>query len=252
MIQFLFLSAPLNSVMANQSSSTQWSNPWWTEKQAPSGLKMPLEASQKEISKMAWCLSRCPPPTITRQSKTLNMYLPSTSQIPISYTADQHHHRRDPLSRSTTTLTLSRTTLLKWRRWVQRTGTKVDDSVVVIMQRKYQWRIQGRGPGGPALPPPSPPPPATLFLDQTEARRVEKIFWRPGPSLSKGLDAPPPHPPPSLSRALDPALNTTTERQPFMESYSKYRLSTNQPISSRPHRLLTLKLLDFWTTTNFS
>lgn len=129
MIQFLFLSALLNSAMANQSSSTQWSNPWWTEKQAPSGLKMPLEASQKEISKMAWCLSPCPPPTITRQSKTLNMCLPSTSQIPISYTADQRHHRRDPLSRSTTTLTLSRTTLLKWRRWVQRTGTKVDDRV---------------------------------------------------------------------------------------------------------------------------
>ena len=154
MIQFLFLSAPLNSAMANQSSSTQWSNPWWTEKQAPSGLKMPLEASQKEISKMAWCLSRCPPPTITRQSKTLNMCLPSTSQTPISYTADQHHHRRDPISRSTTTLTLSPTTLLKWKRWVQRTGTKVDDSVLVIMQRKYQWGIQGRGPGGPLSPTP--------------------------------------------------------------------------------------------------
>ena len=143
MIQSLFLSAPLNSAMANQSSSTQWSNPWWTEKQAPSGLKMPLEASQKEISKMAWCLSPCPPPTITRQSKTLNMCLPSTSQIPISYTADQRHHRRDPLSRSTTTLTLSRTTLLKWRRWVQRTGTKVDDSVEVIMTDCFPLFIVG-------------------------------------------------------------------------------------------------------------
>ena len=30
-----------------------------------------------------------------------------------------------------------------------------------------QWRIQGRGPGGPGLP---------LFLDQTETRRAEKIF----------------------------------------------------------------------------
>ena len=171
--------------MANQSSSTQWSNPWWTEKQAPSGLKMPLEASQKEISKMAWCLSRCPPPTITRQSKTLNMCLPSTSQTPISYTADQHHHRRDPISRSTTTLTLSRTTLLKWRRWVQRTGTKVDDSVVVIMQREYQWRIQGRGPGGP--------PHTPICLDQTEARRAEKkIFGDRAPSLSGWPPPPPP------------------------------------------------------------
>ena len=30
-----------------------------------------------------------------------------------------------------------------------------------------QWRIQGRGPGGPGLP---------LFLDQTETRRAENIF----------------------------------------------------------------------------
>ena len=53
-----------------------------------------------------------------------------------------------------------------------------------------QWRIQGRGP----------PP---LFLDQTEARRAEKIFGETTlPPLSKGLDdrAPP------LSQGLDPAL----------------------------------------------
>ena len=31
-----------------------------------------------------------------------------------------------------------------------------------------QWRIQGRGPGGPGLP---------LFLDQTETRRAEKNFF---------------------------------------------------------------------------
>ena len=32
-----------------------------------------------------------------------------------------------------------------------------------------------------------------LFLDQTEARRAEKIlFWRPGPPFSKGLDDRPP------------------------------------------------------------
>ena len=37
-----------------------------------------------------------------------------------------------------------------------------------------QWRIQGRGPGGPGLP---------LFLDRTEARRAEKKFFsRPSPS----------------------------------------------------------------------
>ena len=41
-----------------------------------------------------------------------------------------------------------------------------------------QWWIQGRGLGGPGSPL------ISLFLDQTEARRTEKIFF----SLSKGLD----------------------------------------------------------------
>ena len=50
-----------------------------------------------------------------------------------------------------------------------------------------QWRIQGRGQGGPGPPP--------LFLDQTEARRDEKSFFRRPTPLSKGLDnrPPPPH-----------------------------------------------------------
>ena len=46
----------------------------------------------------------------------------------------------------------------------------------------FQWRIQGRGPGGPA---PLPP----LFLDQSEAQVAEK-FW--------GETAPPPPPTPYL------------------------------------------------------
>ena len=52
---------------------------------------------------------------------------------------------------------------------------------------------------GPDLP--SPP---LLFLDQTEARKVEKKFFlKTGPPLSKGLDdAPPP-----LSQGLYPALH---------------------------------------------
>ena len=43
----------------------------------------------------------------------------------------------------------------------------------------------GEGPEG-AHPPP-------LFLDENEARRAKKIFLRPGPPLSQGLDdqAPP-------------------------------------------------------------
>ena len=36
-----------------------------------------------------------------------------------------------------------------------------------------QCRIQGKSPGDPL-----PPPPRRLFLDQTDARRVEKIFFR--------------------------------------------------------------------------
>ena len=42
----------------------------------------------------------------------------------------------------------------------------------------------GEGPWGPA------PPPPPLFLDQTEARRAEKIFFgdRASPHLSQGLD----------------------------------------------------------------
>ena len=45
-----------------------------------------------------------------------------------------------------------------------------------------QWWIQGRGPGARL-----PAPPPTLFLDQNEARRAEKIFfWRRGPALISG------------------------------------------------------------------
>ena len=40
--------------------------------------------------------------------------------------------------------------------------------------------------------------PPSLFLDQNEARRAEKIFLRPPPPLSQGLDDQPPPPPPHL------------------------------------------------------
>ena len=59
----------------------------------------------------------------------------------------------------------------------------------LVNSMETQWRIQGRGPGGP-------PP---LFLDQTEARRAENCFWRPPPPLSKGLD----DRTPTLSQGLD-------------------------------------------------
>ena len=55
-----------------------------------------------------------------------------------------------------------------------------------------QWQIKGRGPGPP------------LFLDQTDAQRVEiKCFLRPGPLLSQGLD----DRPLNLSEGLDLPLN---------------------------------------------
>ena len=41
-----------------------------------------------------------------------------------------------------------------------------------------QWRIQGRGPGGPSL----------LFLDKTKARRAEKNILETGSPLSQGPD----------------------------------------------------------------
>ena len=62
-----------------------------------------------------------------------------------------------------------------------------------------QWRIQGRGPGGP-------PP---LFLDQTKAQSVEKNFLETcsPPPLSKDLDDHSPF----LSQGLDLALLFTTQ-----------------------------------------
>ena len=54
---------------------------------------------------------------------------------------------------------------------------------LLLIEVYVKWRIQGRGPGGHA------PPPPPLFLDQTEARRAEKIFLGgTGPPLSQGLD----------------------------------------------------------------
>ena len=67
---------------------------------------------------------------------------------------------------------------------------------------RWEYRLvadPGEGPRGPAPP---------LFLDQTEARRAEKLFWgdRPSP-LSKRLDDRHPQPP---SQGLDPALQIMT------------------------------------------
>ena len=63
-------------------------------------------------------------------------------------------------------------------------------AVLKSMACKSKWRIQGRGPGGPAPP---------LFFEKNEARRAEKIFFGdrvpPPPPLYQGLDDRPPPPP---------------------------------------------------------
>ena len=68
--------------------------------------------------------------------------------------------------------------------------------------RRFQWRIQRRGPGNL--------PPLPLFLNQTEARRAEKQIFGdrpPPPYLRVWITAP--HPPLiRLSQGLDPALDS--------------------------------------------
>ena len=74
------------------------------------------------------------------------------------------------------------------------------------------------------------PPPPSLFLDQTEVQRAERIFfWRPGPPLSQGLDAWGPAP---LSEGLDPPLklsivhgNRTEKENPSQTSVYPYLTS---------------------------
>jgi len=72
----------------------------------------------------------------------------------------------------------------------------------------------GRARGVPGVPGPS------LFLDQTEAQRAEKIFPRPAsPLFLRVWVTPPPPAPPPLSQGLDPALffiyNFGQKRFPF-------------------------------------
>ena len=55
----------------------------------------------------------------------------------------------------------------------------------------FTWPVVGPGEGPGGIAPP-------LFLDKTDARRAEKIFW--------GDLPPPPLPPSRVSQSLDPAL----------------------------------------------
>ena len=66
--------------------------------------------------------------------------------------------------------------------------------------RWLSWENIGGSRGGArgALPP--------VFLDQSKARRVEKIIWRPPPPASYHRVCMTAPPPPSISQGLDPAL----------------------------------------------
>ena len=64
----------------------------------------------------------------------------------------------------------------------------------------------GEGPGGPAPPP--------LFLDQTEARGAEKIFFGDPPPYLRVWMTPPP---PFFSEGLDPPLKHNEIRIEILE-----------------------------------
>ena len=79
-----------------------------------------------------------------------------------------------------------------------RHSSRILDSIPDHLSVEFSGGSRGRARGSPPAPP--------LFLDQTEARRAEKIFLvtAPLPHLSQGLDDPPP--PPFLSEGFNPPL----------------------------------------------
>ena len=80
-----------------------------------------------------------------------------------------------------------------------------------VRQRLLQWRIQGRGPG------------PLLFLDETEVRRAEKIFW-----VGHSSHLPPP-PPAPLSEGLDtPTLYLNTITKLMMWKHVKKAIAKTQ------------------------
>ena len=95
----------------------------------------------------------------------------------------------------------------------------------MVRHLSFQWisSVADVGEGSRSLLPPLP-----LFLDQTEARRAEKFFWRLGPSSisGSGLPAPtPPPPPPILSQGVDRALVLAQTFQPSQFEQSTHGLT---------------------------
>ena len=65
-------------------------------------------------------------------------------------------------------------------------------SFFIYFTNTWQWRIQGRGLGGP-----DPPPPISFRLNWGQ-KGSKKFFWVPGPPFSPGLLTASPPPPPYL------------------------------------------------------
>ena len=91
-------------------------------------------------------------------------------------------------------------------------------------RRNFSFTQSVAGPGeGPALPPP------LLFLDQTEARKVENRFLETGPSLSKGGSG---WSPPPLSQGLYPALHLSQQVKPSRPKQPRRRFRTSLKLST--------------------
>ena len=76
-----------------------------------------------------------------------------------------------------------------------------------------QWRIQGRGPGGPAPP--------LLFFDENEARRAEK----------KLLETATPPPPPYFMVWM------TAPPHPYLKVWIRLRSASKEPTNPRWERI---------------
>ena len=103
---------------------------------------------------------------------------------------------------------------------------------------RNQWRIQGRGLGGPSHPPPHHPP--LMFRPKWGPKGQKKIiFWGRLPCLSYSLDDRLPPLLPPLSEGLDPPLVTPQ----YLEHFTCGCLS---PTSSGP--TILLEKLGRWGT----
>ena len=60
---------------------------------------------------------------------------------------------------------------------------KLNGFLSLLMNNSYQWRIQGRGPGGP-------PPPPLIFRPNLGSKGRKKFFFGDRSPLSEGLDLP--------------------------------------------------------------